>query len=76
MSIAKLKAMFSNEDEWIDSFDYENLGSIWKEGGAALNGPIAIVNPINATFGKIHTMQNCTFHINIGSFDTASSHGK
>lgn len=51
--------------KWANEFDWDSLGSIWKEGGAAL-GPVVSVNPIQAVFGKIGSMSNCHVSINFG----------
>lgn len=64
------KLVETEEAHWMDTYDWDNLGLVWKEGGATLNTHPVVVNPINAMFGRIQNMQNCIFNITIGSLET------
>lgn len=53
-----------NDSEWANSFNWEDLGKIWKAGGQAM-APVSIC-PITAMFGKIGSMTNCNVSISFG----------
>lgn len=62
---AKRTAAALIDAKWMDDYNWDNLGAVWKEGGAAL-APV-FVNPIHALFGKIASMNNCSVSINFGA---------
>lgn len=53
---------YEDHGKWMDSYDYDNLSLVWKEGGVAI--PPLSINPIHAMFQKIGQMTNCSVSIN------------